>query len=178
MQRVAAGDPHAQRLLALRLAPRVQQLADRLLAGHPDAEDAAQIALVEILKAAHGYAERARVERWADRIAARTILRYAREQRRRWIVRSGADVEELPVPSVTPLADETPHRLSAYLAKLPPNRREVLVLKHALDYTTEEIAELVEVPVGTVKDRLVAARKQLRKLIQRDTVVGTKRRAH
>ena len=68
--------------------------------------------------------------------------------------------------------EETPRRLDEYLAQLPAARREVLVLKHALGYTTEEIAELTDKPVGTVKDRLVAARKQIRRLIVRELKLG------
>jgi DNA-directed RNA polymerase specialized sigma24 family protein len=45
-------------------------------------------------------------------------------------------------------------------------RSEAFTLHHALEYTVEEIAELTGSPVGTVKDRLVAARKQLRKLLR------------
>lgn len=175
MQRVAEGDSQAQRLLALRLAPRVQRIAQRLLAGHADADDAAQNALIEILKAACSYAERARVERWADRIAVRAILRFARQQRRPWSVRSALGADEVPAPAASEVSEDAPRALGAYLAQLPSQRREVLVLKHALDYTTEEIAELIDAPVGTVKDRLVAARKQLRKLILRDAVVGVRR---
>lgn len=177
MERVAQGDSQAQRLLALRLAPRVQRLAQRLLAGHPDADDAAQNALIEILRSAPSYAQRASVERWADRIAARTILRHAREQRRPWSLWSSTQTDELPAPSRTDVSwsEEAPQQLATYLAQLPPRRREVLVLKHGLDYTTEEIAELLGAPVGTVKDRLVAARRSLRKLIQRDAVTGARR---
>lgn len=178
MQRVSQGDQHAQRLLALRLAPRVQRLAHRLLAGHPDAEDAAQNALLEILRGAHAYAERSSVERWADRIAARTILRFAREQRRPWSLRSSTEADDLPAPiEDDSLVDETPRQLTTYLAQLPEPRREVLVLKHALGYSTEEIATQLDLPLGTVKDRLVAARKHLRKLIQRDAVTGAKGRS-
>jgi DNA-directed RNA polymerase specialized sigma24 family protein len=50
----------------------------------------------------------------------------------------------------------------------------VLVLKHALGYTTDEIAELVDKPVGTIKDRLVAARKQIRRSILRELRIGTR----
>lgn len=177
MRKVADGDPQAQRLLALRLSPRVQRIAQRLLAAHADADDAAQNALIEILKAARSYKERGRVERWADRIAVRTILRCAREQRKPWSLSSGVAAEDIAAPTPSRYHEDTPRVLSAYLAELPRQRREVLVLKHALDYTTEEIAELVNAPIGTVKDRLVAARKQLRKLIQRDAVVGVKREA-
>src|SRR5689334_14201723 len=97
MKLVAGGDAHAQRVLAHRLAPRVQRVARRLLANRADADDAAQVALMEILRSAQSYREEASIERWADRIAVRTSLRQVREQRRRgWLLgSSNNDAEDL-----------------------------------------------------------------------------------
>jgi RNA polymerase sigma-70 factor (ECF subfamily) len=78
----------------------------------------------------------------------------------------------------TPTSRTTPRAVEDYLAELPPARREVLVMKHSLGYTTEEIAELTDNPIGTVKDRLVAARKQLRKLIVRDMRLWGRGQSH
>lgn len=173
MRRVAAADARAQRVLAHRLAPRVQRLTARLLANRADADDAAQISLMEILRSAGGFREEASIERWADRITVRAALRYAREQRRRSFRLLGAfDIDELRGQAAPRSDEQTPRPITDYLAELPDARREVLVLKHALGYTAEEIAELTDKPVGTVKDRLVAARKQLRKLIQREIRIG------
>lgn len=172
MKRVAAGDPHAQRVLAHRLAPRVLRLARRLLGGSVDAEDASQVAMLEILRSAGTYADRARVERWADRITVRTVLRFAREQRRPWNLGGLLEPEAIGRPAPELVRDETPRSVEDYLSELSPARREVLVLKHGLGYTTEEIAQMLGAPTGTVKDRLVAARKQIRRLIQRDLRLG------
>lgn len=176
MKLVAGGDPHAQRVLAHRLAPRVQRVAQRLLSNRADADDAAQVALMEILRSAESFREESSIERWADRITVRTALRHARTQRRRgFLFGLGADDEDLhgEVAGESP-SEETPRPLEQYLAELPAARREVLVMKHALGYTTEEIAEMTDKPVGTVKDRLVAARKQIRKLILRETRLGAR----
>ena len=177
MKLVAGGDSHAQRVLAHRLAPRVQRIARRLLANTADADDAAQVALMEILRSAASYREEASIERWADRIAVRTALRHARDQRRRrFFVSHHAESEDLHghADEDGGTHEHTPRKLEEYLAELPRPRREVLVLKHALGYTTEEIAELTDKPVGTVKDRLVAARKQIRRLITRELRLGAR----
>lgn len=176
MKLVAGGDSHAQRVLAHRLAPRVQRVARRLLSHTADADDAAQIALMEILRSAASFREESSIERWADRIAVRTALRHVREQRRRgWLLGGESDTDELRSHDEAEDAnEETPRRLEEYLAQLPAARREVLVMKHALGYSTEEIAELTNKPVGTVKDRLVAARKQIRRLILRELKLGTR----
>jgi RNA polymerase sigma-70 factor (ECF subfamily) len=170
MKRVAAADKHAQRVLAHRLAARVRRISQRLLSNRADADDASQLALIEILRSAATYKDISTIERWADRITVRTVLRHAREQRRRlWQLGTLIDMDSIGASSdPTPTSRTTPRAVEDYLAELPPARREVLVMKHSLGYTTEEIAELTDNPIGTVKDRLVAARKQLRKLIVRD----------
>jgi RNA polymerase sigma-70 factor (ECF subfamily) len=58
--------------------------------------------------------------------------------------------------------------IEALLDRLSDDRRTAFVLRHALEYTVEEVAELTESPVGTVKDRLVASRKLLRRMIERE----------
>jgi len=178
MKLVAGGDQHAQRVLAHRLAPRVQRIAQRLLANKADADDAAQVALMEVLRSAANFREESSIERWADRIAVRTTLRHAREQRRRSLfMRAEPDADILhddSEPEAATPHEDTPRKLQEYLSQLPKARREALVLKHALGYTTEEIAELTQKPVGTVKDRLVAARRQIRRLIMRELRLGAR----
>jgi RNA polymerase sigma-70 factor (ECF subfamily) len=170
MSLVASGDRRAQRLLVHRLEARVRRIANRLLGSGPDADDASQLALIEILRSAHTFREEASIERWSGRITARTALRHIREKRRGLaMIVPLSDIEDVgSIPPPDSVDEETPRKLQEYLDKLSDPRREALVLKHALGHTTEEIAELTGVPVGTVKDRLIAGRKQLRKMIQRD----------
>src|SRR5436305_8044544 len=118
MRLVAGGDSHAQRVLAHRVASRVQRLSQRLLANDADAEDAAQMALMEILRSAATYREESSIERWADRIAVRTTLRHAREQRRRsWLLGRSDDEVRTHVEDTSPSNpnEETPRRLEEYL---------------------------------------------------------------
>ncbi|MEY4577737.1 MAG: hypothetical protein RL701_2440 [Pseudomonadota bacterium] len=180
MRRVATADRHAQRVLAHRLAARVQRISRRLIRNQADADDASQMALIEILRSAGTYQDISSIERWADRITVRTVLRHARSQRRMpWQQLTGlVDAESVSAPAPEEAAPDeaTPRPVDEYLAELPAARREVLVMKHSLGYTTQEIAELTKNPVGTIKDRLVAARKQLRKLIGRDLRVRTPER--
>jgi RNA polymerase sigma-70 factor (ECF subfamily) len=69
-------------------------------------------------------------------------------------------------PSSAPARDVA--GVERFLDQLEPERRRAFVLHHALDYTVEEIAEATGAPVGTVKDRLVMARRTLRRFIERE----------
>ena len=174
MNLVASGDVTAMNTVARRLSGRVRRVSRAIVRVDALADDAAQLALVEILKAARTFGGRSSLERWADRITARVSLRHAKDERRRLSrVESIDDAESTSLPAAAPdpgldVRAETPRPLTEYLAALPEVQREALVLKHSLGHTVEEIADVTSVPVGTVKDRLVNARRQLRRLIERD----------
>ncbi len=166
MARVAASDPSAQRIVVERLARRVRKVAGLLCRSAADADDAAQLALIEILRTAQGFRVATSLERWAERITVRATLQTARRERsrrgllERWLP---ADVQPWGGSAIQPAIDQI--GLDALLERLSSDRYQVFVLHHALDYTVEEISELTGAPVGTVKDRLVTARKQLRRLL-------------
>jgi RNA polymerase sigma factor (sigma-70 family) len=69
------------------------------------------------------------------------------------------------------LGDGLPRHVAEYLDELPEVQRQVLVLRHVLDYSVAEIAEMVGAPIDTVKSRLLYARRALRKSIRRDRIL-------
>lgn len=171
MTAVASGERRAQAILVERLAPRVRRVTGLLSRSRADADDAAQVALLEILRSAETFKVAGNLAGWGDRIAARTVLEMHRRERsrRNLLVRWLS-------PGVLPWGSHTEHPalelagLETLFVLLSQERREALVLRHALGYSPEEIATLTGAPLGTVKDRLVAARKQLRSLIEKDAL--------
>jgi RNA polymerase sigma-70 factor (ECF subfamily) len=172
----AAADARARDQIVARLRPRVRRIAKALLRHADDAEDAEQVALVEVLTAAPTYRGESSLEAWADRIAVRTAIRMARERRlatvRLEAELSPDDLHGPPAPS--PLSESIPRPIRAYLDQLPEARRTALVLRHALGHSIEEIAELTAVSVNTVKDRLLHAREQVRRMVRRDVATGAR----
>lgn len=170
MRLCAAGDRAAQRLVANRLVDPVYRVARHLLAQPSDAEDAAQSCLVQVLRRADTFRGECRLEVWAERIAVRTTLRQAdRERARLRPVASEIDVDQLPRQEAGDDARESlPAGLWEYLARLPATQRTVLVLRHLLDYSLDEIAKATSASPNTVKDRLQAARRAVRRMIRRD----------
>ena len=167
MARVAAKDPVSERQLLERIGGRVRRLTGLLCGSPADKDDAAQSALIEILRSAGSFRVGTSLERWAETVAARTTLRAARRERERknlltrWLLPG-----TLPWGGMASSTSEAVG-LDTFLGRLSPDRRRAFVLHHALDYTVDEISELTGAPPGTVKDRLVSARKQLRRMLER-----------
>ncbi|MFT3928096.1 MAG: sigma-70 family RNA polymerase sigma factor [Myxococcales bacterium] len=162
MRRVAAGVPEAQEELAERLVMRVRRGAHALMRGSADADDSAQLALVEILRSAHDYSGKYTVERWADRIVGRSVIRFSRAVRRRAGAFSTISVDD---ESTLERSDRPPRNLDECLGRLSVAAREALLLRHAFGQSVEEIAELTQVSPDTVRDRLLLARKEFRRMV-------------
>src|SRR5690606_2300042 len=106
---------------------------------------------------------------WADRIAVRTAARQARKRRVR-AAREISAVEEAlgSIAPGMPAEHSIPRPLLEYLGELPETRRTVLVLRHVLEYSIAEVAEITESSPNTVKDRRVTARAQIRRAVRRE----------
>lgn len=169
MRAVANEDASAQEALVERLSVRVLAVSRRLCGSLSDAEDAAQIALLEILRSAKNFRAEASLEGWADRITVRTALRTQnRERRRAALIERWAPLGRLPWGARAYVSPQEPLDVEVFLGRLSPTKREAFVLRYALEFSVEEIAEITDAPVGTVKDRLHSARKELKKAIERE----------
>lgn len=169
----AAGERQAASAFARRLLPVVRRVTRALLGPGTDADDASQSALVELLESARTYAGQGPLEAWARRITVRVTLRWLRRGRRLPLVSHDEhDLGGDPPDVGDDLREHIPRAVTDYLALLPEHQRIALVLRHALDHTLPEIAELTGAPVPTVKSRVLKAEENLRKLIRRDLNLG------
>jgi RNA polymerase sigma-70 factor (ECF subfamily) len=174
MGRVAAGDVAARKAVIRRLMNRVRSVAKALLSDQFDVDDATQIALIEILRSAKAYRGQSLLEAWADRIAIRASMRLVRERNARSArtdtIREPDQLESRP-PRSGSLPD-MPRQLHEYLDEISDDRRTALVLRHVFEYSVEEIADLTGVSRNTVKDRLLRARQEVRRMIRRELAIG------
>ncbi len=164
---VARSVPEAQQALAQLVYGRVRRLARSLCKSQADADDVTQQVLLEILRDASSFRFEGSFERWVDRITHRRALRTAKLDRHRrnmlseWLVPG-----TLPWGAHGQVPPTGTSNLQAALNLLRPHHREVLVLHHGYGYSVREITKLLNAPPGTVKDRLVAGKKQLRRVLQ------------
>ncbi len=172
-KRAAEGDRKAQANIARRVMPRVRKVARSLATSTADADDAAQYALLEVLRSCHTFRGDAALERWAARIATRAALRHLKRERKRSTASDAVVEDAADHRGREPrLAENLPRGLQTYLGELPEAQRSALVLHHALGYSLDEVAELTEVSPNTVKGRLRLGLASLRKLVRREQRIG------
>lgn len=172
MELVAQEHPLAREQLVRRLLSRVRRATRALLRDPADADDATQLCLIELLRSAASFRGEGSLEAWSDRIVVRTALRFARARTRRAVRLDIVDPETLPGASEERMREQIPRSTAEYLECLSAPRRTALVLRHVLGHSIEEIATITGVSPNTVKDRLLTARREFRRMIRRDRAIG------
>ena len=153
------GDPMALSALMDLLAPFVGRICGPIAL--QDGPDAAQDALIAILRGIGRLNEPAALYGWARVVAVRAAVRVARQSWRSTAMAAGAaspPVEELPAVGDPLLAAD----IGAVLARLSPEHRAVLVLRDLEGFDEEAAGRILAVPPGTVRSRLFRARRNFR----------------
>jgi RNA polymerase sigma-70 factor (ECF subfamily) len=161
-----AGDRRALETLLGRHYDRVHAVCRRIAGSSRDADDAAQEAMISIVRGLPRFDGRSQFSTWVYRIATNAALDELRRRRRRPVL-AVVDDEGLPPDVVDPRAQRTVEAsvdrmtIDAALDTLPEDFRVAVVLRDVADLDYGEIAEAVGVPVGTVKSRIARGRSQL-----------------
>ena len=170
MERYVAGhDPSAFRDLVARHGPAVLRACRRFLHDPHEAEDAMQATFLVLVQRAPSIRDPEHLDRWlagvARRVAARARRRTLRraERERNW----AAGRPEADPDADGPLGVEARRLVREELGHLPDADRTPLTLCYLDGLTHEEAARRIGCPVGTVKARLVRARRRLRDRLDR-----------
>ncbi|MCB9744016.1 MAG: sigma-70 family RNA polymerase sigma factor [Alphaproteobacteria bacterium] len=187
VRRFKDGDRHAFNEIVRRYQSRVFSLCLRWMGDRQIAEEVAQDVFIATFKALGRFRGDAKLSTWIFRVTVnhcknRRLYRKRRHTERHEALegnqrddpdapnRQLAD-EDAPSPEVLRNQSEADHILQDALEALDADQREIIVLRDIEDLSYEEIADLLELPRGTVKSRLHRARKELaRKLKGRITV--------
>lgn len=124
-----------------------------------DAEDLAVQALLRIRAQIKGFRAQGSLRSWIFQIAYRELLRHRRRQAVAsfFLARQSTPIQ--PAPSEDAIV------VYQALSRIPAHHRDAFLLVEAEGLTTEEAAEALEIPPGTVKSRCHHARMKLRKLL-------------
>jgi RNA polymerase sigma-70 factor (ECF subfamily) len=166
--RAKDGDRRALEALCARHGPKVERLARHLLRDPEDASDAAQEALAKMCVRLKQFRGDAQFSTWLHRLVVNTC-RDAAERRKTRVydplpddLSSGPDDDPVRAAGVSELRRE----LCDSLAGVSPQQAQIVLLKDALGYSFEEIADAAGMPVGTAKCHAHRGRNRLREHLE------------
>lgn len=162
-----SGNREALRILIRRWNTRLVRHAMRYTKDLEGAKDTAQESWIAIVRNLDSVKDPAGFGAWALKIAGRKAIDWTRKaQRLRVNAEYHADTVHNP-DTYEDSPDERVEILRREMRNLPENHRHILTMFYLEGYAINEIAEALEVSVGTVKSRLFHAREHLKKLIKK-----------
>ena len=173
VRRYLAGDERAFSILVERHQTRVFNIALRVLGDPDDARDAAQDAFLSMLRKLSQFRGDSAFTTWLHRVTVNSCYDILRKRRRQPMLRLVGD-EDDPIPETgPPVADHADATVASIdvaraLQLIPEEYRVTLVLADIQDIPYEEIARVLDVPMGTVKSRVHRGRIALARAMGMD----------
>lgn len=176
VQRTLAGDPRAFELLVVKYQRRIQRLIGRMVRDVDLVEDIAQETFIRAYRALHQFRGDAQFYTWLYRIAVNTAKKSLMELKRDPTVSEAAlrpseENDETYTPGNEPTTDETPESVlaakeiaaavNAAMDALPEDLRQAVSLREIEGLSYDEIALVMNCPIGTVRSRIFRAREAI-----------------
>jgi RNA polymerase sigma-70 factor (ECF subfamily) len=180
--RVQQGDKTAFDLLVRKYQHKVAKLVSRYVRDRREVEDVTQEAFIKAYRAIGGFRGESAFYTWLYRIAVNTAKNYLESQSRRppgsdmeiegaELIESGEGLRDQATPERQMLTNEIASTVHRVLEHLPPDLRTAITLREIEGMSYEEIAEVMDCPIGTVRSRIFRAREaidqELRPLLER-----------
>ncbi|MBK9440225.1 MAG: RNA polymerase sigma factor RpoE [Comamonadaceae bacterium] len=174
VERAVAGDQRAFELLVIKYQRRIERLIGRMVRDVDLVEDIAQETFIRAYRALPKFRGEAQFYTWLYRIAINTSKQFLLELKRDPAVLQStldrqADEDETFRPRNEPSSDETPESVlaakeiaqavNAALDALPEDLRQAITLREMDGLSYEDIAEVMNCPIGTVRSRIFRARE-------------------
>ena len=170
------GDVRAFEELIAAYQKQIYNIAYRLIGNYHDASDMTQETIIKIFRSIRGYRGEASFSTWIYRITVNTcrdeLSKRQRKKENSYDIEDGEVFNELADYSSIPENILENERIRQYLEKLilslSPEYRIVMVLREQSGFSYQEIAEYLNISIGTVKSRINRARKSLQRKILND----------
>jgi len=175
--RVQKGDKSAFDLLVRKYQHRIAKLVSRYVYDRSEVEDVTQEAFIKAYRAIKGFRGESAFYTWLYRIAINTAKNYLVAQGRRLPISDveteeaesgdiGTNLRDATTPERQLLADEIGRAVERVLAALPEDLRTAVTLREIDGLSYEEIAEVMDCPIGTVRSRIFRAREAIDQELQ------------
>lgn len=180
-------DPTALAAIVEAFSRRVFGLLFRLTGSRDTAEDLTQETFLRVVRTIDEYQHDGRFEAWLFRIASNLVRDQARQRKRRGptMALDAPDADGEPAaanvadsganePAATSVDREEERRLLACIEQLPESDREILLLRHYSQLSFREIADMLNVPLGTALARAHRALQKLREEMSGEAIEGSR----
>lgn len=172
VRRVQQGDKQAYNLLVGKYQQKLLRLVSRFIRDSMECEDVTQEAFIKAYRALSSFRGESAFYTWLYRIAVNTAKNHLVSAGRRPPSQdldaqeasnslAGANFVDLNTPESTLMNDELLNVIRLTIAELPDNLREAIIYREFDGMSYEEIAEVMDCPIGTVRSRIFRARETL-----------------
>lgn len=159
------GNNKAFETLVRKYQTPIFNLALRILKNHEDASDVAQSVFIKAYENLDSYDPKRQFFSWIYRIAINESINLCNKQRRFDEYESGITAFQKLTPEDKYKNGELSEKIARAIKSLKVEHRLVLVLKHYHDFSYQEMSEVLDIPVKTVKSRLFSARQCLKEVL-------------
>lgn len=161
------GDMASLEILLDRHHDRIRAVCAKVVGRGADADDAAQMALIAIVKNLDTFDGRARFTTWSYRIATNAAIDELRRRNRRTATSLDDDERHLEIAALGNLENATTARIDVNdaLDQLPEDFKVPVILRDLCGLDYEQIAEVLDLAPGTVRSRIARGRGKLADLI-------------
>lgn len=169
--RAQAGDKRAFELLVIKYQRKVERLLSRIIRNQDEIPDVAQESFIKAYRALANFRGDSAFYTWLYRISVNTAKNYLVSQGRRAPTSTGYDAEEAEsfedavglrdnaTPDALLMSKQIGEIVNATIDKLPEELRTAITLREIEGLSYEEIAQIMECPIGTVRSRIFRARE-------------------
>ena len=178
VEKVKNGDIDAFEEVIAKYEKRVFSLIYNMLKNDNDIEDIAQEVFVKVYRNIHKFKGNSSLYTWIYRITTNLCLDYMKKQKSVIYIDEKLQLDdgevEFQIPCEEKLQDELyeekeiKRKLEKCIAKLPDKQRVMIVLRDIKGFSYEEISDILEMKLGTVKSQINRARLKLKELLEKD----------
>ena len=173
LERASAGDTSAFNELMTQHEQKMYAVALRMCANREDAQDCLQEAMLRVYRAIAGFKGQSNFSTWLYRITMNTCLDELRRKKKKQNTSLDGLLDQGWMPSdegIGPekqaLMHELRTKMSGAIQELPEEMRLAVVLRDVQGFSYDEVAQMTEVSVGTVKSRISRGREKLREKLK------------
>jgi len=169
IQQVLAGDRRALKKFVEKYQKLVSHIVFRMIPNDHDRQDICQNVFLKVHQNLASFRHESKLSTWIGRVAYNQCLNFLEKKKLPLfedIAGEDSNVDmvmgDVRTPEETAEASDVSGRLRREIETLPPRYRTILTLYHLDELTYNEIADITKMPVGTVKNYLFRARRQLK----------------